>query len=91
MFEESKDAEAITSYTMLVEAVQVTGSGSYVTISPRFERIWLESKRRLRKYVADNRPILDYEASMLFACTPGRKSTSRRELNALRWSSFEKS
>jgi hypothetical protein len=43
-------AEVITSYTRWVEAVQVRGAENqevYLTFSPRFERIWLESKKRL--------------------------------------------
>jgi hypothetical protein len=39
-----------------VEAVQVRGAENpevYLTFSPRFERIWLESKRRLPEYVAE--------------------------------------
>jgi hypothetical protein len=50
MIEEIKDAEVITSYTRWVEAVQVRATenqGVYLKFSPRFERIWLESKRRL--------------------------------------------
>jgi plasmid replication initiation protein len=53
--EEIKDAEVITSYTRWVETVQVRGAESqevYLTFSPRFERIWLESKRRLPEYVS---------------------------------------
>jgi plasmid replication initiation protein len=38
-----------------VEAVQVRGADNqevYLTFSPRFEHIWLESKKRLLEYVA---------------------------------------
>jgi plasmid replication initiation protein len=55
MIEEIKDAEVITSYTRWVDAVQVRESENqevYLTFSPRFERIWLESKKRLPEYVA---------------------------------------
>jgi len=55
VIEEIKDSEAITSYTRWVEAVQVRGAENqkvYLTFSPRFERIWLESKKRLMEYVA---------------------------------------
>ena len=54
MIEEIKDAEVVTSYTRWVEAVQVRGAENqevYLTFSPRFERIWLESKRRLPDYM----------------------------------------
>jgi plasmid replication initiation protein len=53
--EEITDAEVITSYTRWVESVQVRGAENqevYLTFSPRFERIWLESKSRLPEYVA---------------------------------------
>ena len=46
-----------TSYTRWLDAVQVRGAEIevYVTFSPRFERIWLESKKRLLEY-ADQKP-----------------------------------
>jgi hypothetical protein len=50
-----KDAEVITSHTRWVDAVQVRGAENqevYLTFSPRFERIWLESKKRLPEYLA---------------------------------------
>ena len=55
MIENIKDAEVITSDTRWVEAVQVRGAENqevYLTFSPRFEHIWLESKKRLLEYVA---------------------------------------
>jgi hypothetical protein len=56
VIEEITDAEVITSYTRWVDAVQVRGAKSqevHLTFSPRFERIWLESKKRLLEYVAE--------------------------------------
>jgi plasmid replication initiation protein len=56
MIEEIQDAEVITSYTRWVEAVQVRGAENqevYLTFSPRFERIWLESKKRFPEYIAE--------------------------------------
>jgi hypothetical protein len=53
---EIKDAKVITSYTRWLESVQVKGAENqevYLTFSPRFERIWLESKKRLPEYVAE--------------------------------------
>jgi plasmid replication initiation protein len=53
--EEIKDGQAVTSYTRWVDTVQVSGAENqevYLTFSPRCEHIWLESKRRLLKYVA---------------------------------------
>ena len=46
--------EVLTSYTRWLECVQVKeGSESevYVAFSPRFERIWLESRKRLPEYM----------------------------------------
>jgi len=45
----------VTSYTRWLEAVIVQGTENpevYVTFSPLFERIWLESKKRLPDHVA---------------------------------------
>jgi hypothetical protein len=56
MIEDIKDAEVITSYTRWVESVQVRGADNqevYLTFSPRFERIWLESKKRFPEYIAE--------------------------------------
>jgi hypothetical protein len=50
-----EDSQAITSYTRWVDAVQLKGADEkevYVTFSPRFERIWLESKKRLLEFAA---------------------------------------
>jgi plasmid replication initiation protein len=55
VIEEIKDAEVITNYTRWVDAVQVRGVENqdvYLTFSPRFEHMWLESKKRFLKYVA---------------------------------------
>jgi hypothetical protein len=57
VIEEIKDAEVITSYTRWVEAVQVRGTENpevFLIFSPRFERIWMESKKRLQDHVAQN-------------------------------------
>jgi plasmid replication initiation protein len=53
--DEIKEDAVLTSYTRWLECVQVRGAENqevYVTFSPRFERIWLESKKRLPGYVA---------------------------------------
>jgi Initiator Replication protein len=45
----------VTSFTRWLEAVIVKGAENqevYVTFSPQFERIWLESKKRLPEYVS---------------------------------------
>ena len=53
--DEIQDGQAVTRYTRWIDAVEVRGAQEqevYLTFSPRFERIWLESKRRLLEYVA---------------------------------------
>ena len=50
-----KGGAVVTSYTRWLEAVIVKGTEDqevYVTFSPLFERIWLESKKRLPEYFA---------------------------------------
>jgi plasmid replication initiation protein len=50
VIQEVTDTEVMTSYTRWLECVQVKESAEpevYVAFSPRFERIWLESKKRL--------------------------------------------
>jgi len=51
--DEVLDGRAVTSYTRWADAVEVMGNETqevYLTFSPRFERIWLECKKRLRDY-----------------------------------------
>jgi plasmid replication initiation protein len=55
VIDEITDAAVTTSYTRWLDAVQVRGAEVYVTFSPRFERVWLESKKRLLEY-ADQKP-----------------------------------
>jgi hypothetical protein len=53
--DEIKEGAVLTSYTRWLEAVIVKGTENqevYVTFSPFFERIWLESKKHLPEYVA---------------------------------------
>jgi hypothetical protein len=55
--DEIKGDAVVTSYTRWLEAVQVIGTENqqvYMTFSPRFEHIWLESKKRLWEYVDQN-------------------------------------
>jgi hypothetical protein len=54
VIQEIKDAEVIANHTRWVDSVQVKGADHqvHVTFSPRFEHIWLESKKRLPDYVA---------------------------------------
>ncbi len=53
--EEISDDAVTTSYTRWLDAVQVKGAEVYVTFSPRFERIWLEAKKRLLEFT-DQKP-----------------------------------
>ena len=51
--EEIKNSHAITSYTRWVDAVQLKGPDEkevYLIFSPRFEHIWLKSKKRLLNF-----------------------------------------
>jgi hypothetical protein len=50
VIQEVEGPEVITSYTRWIESVQLKEGENqevYVTFSPRFERIWIESKKRL--------------------------------------------
>jgi hypothetical protein len=50
VIDEIKHDQVITSYTRWVDGVQVRGAEDqevYLTFSPRFEHVWLESKKRL--------------------------------------------
>jgi plasmid replication initiation protein len=54
VIEEGTGAGVVTSYTRWLECVQVKEIPEqevYVTFSPRFERIWLESRKRLPEYM----------------------------------------
>jgi plasmid replication initiation protein len=54
MIQEVRSAEVVTSYTRWLECIQVkegTEPEVYVAFSPRFEQIWLESKKRLPEYM----------------------------------------
>src|SRR5260370_2369589 len=54
--EDVKDGQAVTNYTRWIDAVQVRGSETqevYLTFSPRFEHIWLESRKRLLEFAAE--------------------------------------
>jgi plasmid replication initiation protein len=58
VIEEITDATVTTTYTRWLDSVQARGAEEkevYVSFSPRFERIWLESKKCLLEY-ADQKP-----------------------------------
>ena len=53
--DEIEKEAVVTSYARWLEAVIVKGTENqevYVTFSPQFERIWLESKKRLPDYLS---------------------------------------
>jgi plasmid replication initiation protein len=55
LIREVEGAEVLTSYTRWLESVQLKEGENqevYVEFNPRFERIWLESKKRLPEYMA---------------------------------------
>jgi plasmid replication initiation protein len=54
--DEIKSDAVLTIYTRWLESVQARGAENqevYVSFSPQFERIWLESKKHLPEYVAE--------------------------------------
>jgi hypothetical protein len=54
VIQDVRGGEAFTSYTRWLESVEVkegTDPEVYVAFSPRFERIWIESKKRLPDYM----------------------------------------
>jgi plasmid replication initiation protein len=54
VIQEVEGPEVLTSYTRWIESVQLKEGENqevYVTFSPRFERIWLESRKRLPDYM----------------------------------------
>ena len=53
--DEIKGAEVVASYTRWLASVETRGAENrevYLTFSPSFERIWLESKKSLPEYVS---------------------------------------
>jgi plasmid replication initiation protein len=56
VIQEVAGAEVLTSYTKWLECVQVKKGAEpevYVAFSPRFEQIWLESRKRLLEYMEE--------------------------------------
>jgi Initiator Replication protein len=54
VIQEVEGPEVLTSYNRWIESVQLKEGENkevYVTFSPRFERIWLESRKRLPDYM----------------------------------------
>jgi plasmid replication initiation protein len=85
--DEIKGAKVVASYTRWLASVETIGSENqevYVEFSPNFERIWLESKKRLPEYVSQkpaNLGLRSQYALRLYALakkhvTAGKKSIS---------------
>jgi hypothetical protein len=83
--------EVLTSYTRWLESVQLREGENqevYVAFSPRFERIWLESKKRLPDYMEQkpaNTGLRSQYALRLYSWAkkyvePGTKSISLEQL-----------
>jgi Pentapeptide repeats (8 copies) len=86
---EVEGAEVLTSYTRWLESVQLKEGENqevYIAFSPRFERIWLESRKRLPEYI-EQKPANRYGASTLCASTVGQRSTSKTEPRPFHWRS----
>ena len=91
--DEIKGAEVVASYTRWLASVETIGSENqevYVEFSPNFERIWLESKKRLTEYVSQKPANLGLRSQYALRLYAWRKSTSRLERRASLWSSSEK-
>ena len=61
--DEIQDGQAVRRYTRWIDAVEVRGAQEqevYLSFSPRFEHIWLDSKRRLLEYVAQKPANMDH-------------------------------
>jgi hypothetical protein len=83
----------LTSYTRWLESVQLREGEDqevYVTFSPRFERIWLESKKRLSDYMEQKPANTGLRSQYSLRLYSWAKSTSRPELKAFRSRSSEK-
>jgi plasmid replication initiation protein len=55
VIDEIQDGQAVTRYTRWIDAVEVRGAQEqevYLMLGPRFEHIWVESKKRLLEYMA---------------------------------------
>jgi plasmid replication initiation protein len=92
--EEVLDGQSVTSYTRWVDAVQVRGAENEqvcVTFSPRFEHIWLESKKLLLDSLAQKPAAIGLRSKYAIRWytwaknhgTTGRKRVTLDELRAV--------
>jgi hypothetical protein len=75
--DEIKGAEVVRSYTRWLSSVETIGSENqevFVTFGPQFERIWLESKKRLPEYVSQESANLGLRSRYAAGCKLWRKS-----------------
>ena len=89
--EEVIDGQAVTSYTRWVDAVQVRGSENqevYLTFSPRFEHIWLASKKRLLDSLAQKPAAIGLRSKYAIRLYTWVKTTAQREESASHWTNF---
>jgi exonuclease V gamma subunit len=80
---EIEGTEVLTSYTRWLESVQLREAKSqevYVEFNARFERIWLEAKKRLPEYMAkkQSNAALRSQYSLGFYGWAKKASVSRR-------------
>jgi hypothetical protein len=90
MIQDVPSAEVVTSYTRWLECVQVkedTEPEVYVAFSPRFEQIWLESRKRLPEYMEQKPPNTMLRSQYSLRLYSWAKSMSRREPKQFRWRS----
>ena len=91
---EVEGAEVLTSYTRWLESVQLKEGENqevYVAFSPRFERIWLESRKRLPEYMEQkpaNAGLRSQYALRLYSWA--KKSRQGRNHEPFPWRTFEK-
>jgi hypothetical protein len=84
--EEVIDGRPVTSYTRWVDAVQVRGAENEevcVTFSPRFEHIWLESKKLLLDSLAQKPAAIGLRskyAIRLYTWAKNQGSTGRKRV-----------
>jgi plasmid replication initiation protein len=84
--EEVFNGRAVTSYTRWVDAVQVRGAENEqvcVTFGPRFEHIWLESRKLLLDYLAQKPAVIGLRskyAIRLYTWAKNHGSTGRKRL-----------
>ena len=88
VIEDIRDSQAITSYTRWVDAVEVKGSENqevYVILSPRFERIWLESKKRLLELAAQKPDAIGLRGQYTIRLCAWAKNHLSLGINRITW------